>query len=208
VPDYFEFKSGDHFAVKVNLSAGAGYIYVVNRTLKGSPEKMQTAARGMALLNGASPATPQQEQQMLANAQATATDYVLVYPTEAHKRVTSGWITIPAGGLLKMDNHPGIEKLYVIISPAPMTRLRDLVSGAAGAPTQLAKTQMQQEIRTSMKNLALNTQIAEAPIPSRGVQFVSTASASAATKPKPNVGVAAPVVAAKPYLIEITLVHR
>lgn len=229
VPDRYEFQSGDQFAVKLNLTRG-GYVYVLNRTLNGSPDRLQAATRGNALM---STATVAQEQQALAAAHATATELVAIYPAEGHKRVGAGWVTVPSGGMLQMDNEPGMEKVYIVVSPRPETSLRGLLARLTGTGNKGPRAEVEQEIRTTMAEMASNTEVAGPPIPARGLQFVPASPAerlsldhgpaggskppavaggrrppAAASAAKPNIGVAAPLTAQKPYLIELTLIHR
>jgi hypothetical protein len=215
VPDTFEFKTGDQFSLKVNLMAGGGYVYVLNRTVTTAPDKVQVVARGMALLEGNSQqSSPQQEQTVLASGNASATDFKLIYPADGHKKIGSGLVTIPSGGLFQMDAQPGIEALYVIISPRPLAHMQGLLTSLNRNDPGPARVKAQNEIRTAMRQMAMNTEVAEAPINARGVQFVAAAPSGASTgqsaqpKPKPNSVVAAPKVASEPYLVRFALKHR
>lgn len=221
VPDDFEFHTGDQFSIRVNLTAG-GYVYVINRTLSGPASAM----RDLRFEMEARSAPVMQEQQILAKANMTASDYTVVYPANGHLRQQPGWRSIPTDGMLVMDSMPGIEKLYIIVSQVPLTNFRSLVGRAPSAPTQLARVEVQQEIRTAMREMAVNTERASPPISARGVQLLSApvVSSTSATKPtapkqrpvtnvvattsRPNSAVAAPVATGKPFLIELTLVHR
>ena len=229
VPDDYEFRSGDQFTIKVNLSQGAGYVYVINRTLSGEAVSSNTTLRSMPNLS---------EQGMLQNASSSTPGFTVVYPAKGHQLHQRGTVTIPPRDSFEMDSVPGIEKLYVVVSPNPLNDFRGMLDRANGpiprqntpAPsgnTQIAGQQTkpsEQEILTAMRGMALNAEVEPPPTSSRAVLLVSAvavpyrpASTPAAPRPqppastsvaKPNQGVVAPLVKTKPFLIELTLMHK
>ena len=83
VPNNYEFRSGDKFALQIRVNEGAGYLYVLSRTITGSPERIRAgASRGIRLANEGHPTnvTAQEEEQLLNNESASASEYRLVYP--------------------------------------------------------------------------------------------------------------------------------
>lgn len=217
VPDNFPFQSGDRLSIKINLKRSA-YVYVLNRTLAGSADRLEGASRGIALTGTSAAAPARPEQQSLEAQQVTASPYVLVYPPKGHQLLPAGNMTIPPDAQLEMDNQAGLEKLYVVISPQPLTNLRDMV--AKLGPGGGAPAQTQQQIRSVLLGMAQNTESAEPPVASRQIRLapspnLSPAPVKTGTKPaspapaaRPNAAVAAPVSAQKPYLVELSLLHR
>lgn len=111
VPVSFAFRSGDRFRLQVKLKDDA-YIYVLNRTLDGDPEQM--ASKGITVVRD------EDRQQKTKRRKAA---YTLLYPSpsEANRKIRKGaYRDIPGTELLAMDNNPGVEKVYVVLSDAPL----------------------------------------------------------------------------------------
>jgi hypothetical protein len=227
VPADFEFRSGDKFNIRLNVTGGRKYVYVLNRTLQGEMRALETT-RDLRLELQERAAPVAGGLQPVSHGRVTTSDYVKVYPEKGHQTVPAGWVTIPpSGGMFRMDEKPGMEKLYVVFSGTPLTRFAGLIGAGASpeegapapSPTQVARVQRQQEIDVELTSMARNSEVATPPISTRGVEFVpgpaaATVSYSAGQKaaprprPKPNAGVVAPISAGKPYVVELSLLHR
>jgi len=126
VPTSFEFQSGDHMLFQFSLNRDA-YVYVLTRTIPGDATATSRFAgsRGIEVLlsEDAKPARP-------------PAAYRLLFPlpkSGLQNRLTAGAVhSIPANGArFTMDREPGIEKLYLVLSPEPieMKRYFDMETG-------------------------------------------------------------------------------
>ncbi|MBL8217056.1 MAG: hypothetical protein JNK87_40425 [Bryobacterales bacterium] len=222
VPSDFEFRSGDKFRIRLNVTGGRRYVYVLNRTLQGDARALETTRDLRLELQERSAPVPG-GLQPASHGRVTTSDYVLVYPAKGHQIIPAGWVTIPTSGMFGMDQQPGMEKLYVVFSGRPLTQFAALLDGAGGpsqapprqSPPQVAKVQRQQEIDVQLTSMLRNSEVAAPPVATRGVEFVPAPPSAAAPQktsarpsPKPNAGVVAPISAAKPYVVELSLLHR
>lgn len=107
----YQFKSGDRFRFRVQTNRD-GYIYVLNRTFSGDPS--QLASKGIQRVRD--------EDQRTRPSGPT---YRLLYPLnrEGNKMRANYWAVLPGEGAsasFTMDNQPGVEKLYVVVSSRPL----------------------------------------------------------------------------------------
>lgn len=209
VPNNYEFRSGDKFAVQVRLNEGSGYLYVLNRTITGQPDRIRaTASRGIRLASNGKPTevSAEEEETMLRNESASASEYRLVYPA-SHRKVTREWITVPAGDLFEMDANPGLEQLLVIISPRQLTDFTNVLNSSAKASTKPERMKAQQAVRGELAQMAANSETVEPPLDSRSILIDNLPRQKNQDPGTSKPGVAAPIQATRPYLIELTLVH-
>jgi hypothetical protein len=100
VPVTYEFHSGDRIWLRMDVRNHA-YVYVLNRTLNGDD-------KGIATLRDEDQRRPPSPAELPR----------LVFGPEKLNRGTAR--LAPKTGALRFDNNPGIEKLYVILSPKPL----------------------------------------------------------------------------------------
>jgi len=112
VPSSYEFRSGDQMLFQFSLNREA-YVYVLTRTIPGESDRTARYAgsKGIEIL-----------QREDSKGERPVAAYRLLFPltkTGLQNRLTVGGVhTIPANGArFTMDQEPGIEKLYVVISP-------------------------------------------------------------------------------------------
>jgi len=229
VPPTYEFRSGDKFWIHVT-SNRAAYIYVLNRTIVGSPET--AASRGIKLMQKEDAKTPAPDA------------YTMVYPAPNGKptRVAANVATrIPTNPsqFFTMDEVLGAEKLMVVAAeqPSDIARLFDATTGKlarAGNTTDSASGVLNR-LNGDLVRAADNS-MTEEPPRSRDIRIRplpgAPAPAVASSKPPevpPQVGTNDPRVAAgsglpkpsappsdtttvvrrggEPLLQELTLVH-
>lgn len=210
VPNHYEFRSGDKFAIQVRLNQGSGYLYVLNRTITGSPGRIRaTAGRGIHLANSGKPTevTAEQEEAMLANESASASEYRLVYPA-THSRMSREWVTVPSGTLFEMDNNPGLEQLLIIISPRPLTDFAKVLASSGRSAAAPERLRTQQIVRGELARMAANSETEEAAIDTRGILIDNLPNQQGKSVPRRDSSShTAPIEAAQPYLVELTLIH-
>jgi hypothetical protein len=119
VPTSYEFRSGDEMLFQFSLNRDA-YVYVLTRTIKGDAEVTSRFAgsRGIQIL-----------QREDAKPRRHAAAYRLLFPLQTsglQNRLTAGGVhSIPANGTrFSMDKDPGLEKLYLVLSPTPIDMKR------------------------------------------------------------------------------------
>lgn len=215
VPNNYEFRSGDKFAVRVKMNEGTGYLYVLNRTITGEPERIRTSAvRGIQLASNGRPTevTAEEEEKLLTNESAAASEYRLVYPA-THRKASREWVTVPANDLFEMDDNPGLEQLLVIVSPRPLTDFTKTLESLTKASTRTERMRAQQAIRGELAQMAANTESADPPLDARSITVGDLPKQQPSgppvppAPPKPNPGAAAPIQASRPYLVQLTLIH-
>jgi hypothetical protein len=106
VPVTYAFHSGDRFSLQVKLKDDA-YVYVIGRTFDGNPD---TASKGISIVRD------DDRKQKPKPGQDT---YTLLYPfgPEVGVKVRKGeFRNVPMRDLLRMDENPGVEKVYVVVS--------------------------------------------------------------------------------------------
>jgi hypothetical protein len=111
VPVTYAFHSGDRFSLQVKLKDDA-YVYVINRTFEGDPERM--ASKGITIVR---------DDDHKQKPKPGKDTYTLLYPIgpEAGAKVKKGdFRNIPVHDLLRMDETPGVEKVYVVVSDKPL----------------------------------------------------------------------------------------
>jgi hypothetical protein len=213
VPANFEFKTGDRFWLHVTVNQDS-YIYVLNRTLTGTPAQV---TRGVKLMGEADrkAKTP------------PADTYTLVFPAPntSARLVKAGAPTkIPGGGqYFGMDQVPGAEKLLVIASPAPLPLSSAYFNGPGGKLVRSAKTADTAEgvlgrLNAELAQMADNTETQEPP-KTRGIQIVPNPFPGTGSGPvgKPEEKktatppdrrtYAASRQPGKPMLLDLTLLH-
>src|SRR5262249_23154183 len=131
VPTTFEFHTGDHFWLHVTVNQDS-YIYVLNRTLVGTPQQVTRGVRVMA------------DSDRKTGGTGSKT-YTLVFPAPgaANQKVKAGQRTkIPAtpGQYFGMDEMPGAEKLLVIASAVPLPLSSAYFNGSDGKLLASART--------------------------------------------------------------------
>jgi hypothetical protein len=106
VPVSFGFRSGDRFKLQVNLK-DAAYVYVLNRTFSGDPKEI--GDKGMTTVRDEDRTNPDRSRP----------SYTLLFPAsgERPEKIAAGkYRDIPGDVALRMDQTPGVEKVYVIVS--------------------------------------------------------------------------------------------
>lgn len=225
VPESFEFHTGDKFRVVLDLNQTSRYVYVLNRTLTGSPDKLKQSNRGVILSDGggtANEVSASQEAQTIKQSGAKASAYQMVFQT---KGKVSGKVTIPSNDTFEMDHNPGMEKLLVIVSQTPQN-LRQLLKEAS-------TREGQEKVRRELSSMAANSEVAAAPA-DRGFVWQAAPPTKEPTKTEPSktepskqdgngktkpvpsnppadggsCAVFNPLQADKPYLVELSLLHR
>jgi hypothetical protein len=126
VPSSYEFRSGDQMLFQFSLNRDA-FVYVLTRTIPGEPVQTDRFAgsRGIEIL-----------LREDSKAERPVTAYRLLFPlkmTGLHNRLSAGAVhTVPANGArFTMDTEPGIEKVYLVLSPdaIDMSRYFDMETG-------------------------------------------------------------------------------
>jgi hypothetical protein len=231
VPPDFKFMSGDEFTLRVTLSADS-YVYVLNRTLVGSPSEL-SSNRQIRLVHDAPAGAASQEG--LPDGMS-ATPFTLVYPQSGHRLLTAGKINLLPSSEFKMqmDNNPGAEELVLVVSPTPQN-----FTGLNQAAKSDSAADVYNRLRSQLTSMAKNTEVDEPPASTRGFELVpipggkqqtpqpvnsssspqapvnqtppspkppGVAKTPAATPPAPSC-VAAPKVMRQPFLVEIVLAH-
>ena len=213
----YEFHTGDKFQIILNLNRGANYLYVLNRTLTGSPDNVRQADRGVILASDGQPTSvsASEEAKMLDQNGVKTTRYSLVFES---KRPVSGESVVPSNNRFQMDAHPGMEEMLVVVSKTPQT-LRQLLSAASNSDAQ--------KLRRELAEMAANSEVAEPPMPEKGFAFVDAPKPDQPSHPSPNTnqgtdkpnpqqgdakrtscGAVAPRNQEKPYLLQLNLSHR
>lgn len=105
----YEFRSGDKFKFRLQSNRD-GYIYLLNRTFNGD-NVTELAAKGIERVRT--------EDSQRRPEGAT---YRLLYPlkNDGNKVKANHWVVLPGADSFNMDNRPGVEKLYIIVSSQPM----------------------------------------------------------------------------------------
>lgn len=106
VPVSFGFRNGDRFKLQVNLKDSA-YVYVLNRTFSGDPKEI--GDKGITVV----------ADEDRGNHDHSKPTYTLLFPAsgERPEKIAAGkYRDIPGDVALRMDQTPGLEKLYVIVS--------------------------------------------------------------------------------------------
>ena len=119
VPTSYEFVSGDKMLFQFALNRDA-CVYVLTRTIPGDGAAADRFAgsKGIEILRGDD-----------LKAEQPTGEYRLLFPlkkTGLQNRLTAGVVHIVPGNGARftMDQQPGIEKLYIVLSPTPVDILR------------------------------------------------------------------------------------
>ena len=102
----YPFRSGDRFKLEVEANRPA-YVYVLNRTLPGDQDSV--GSRGIEVIS----------DEDRRNRSGDRRKYTLLYPRGGDPRPVrrNARVQLPPGGqFFRMDDEPGIERLYVLAS--------------------------------------------------------------------------------------------
>ncbi len=111
VPVSFAFRSGDRFKLQLKLK-DAAYVYILNRTFDGDTKDL-VQTRGIERVR-------EEDHKHRDHSHDT---FTLLYPGVGQNpdKVSAGsYLDVPNDATLRMDKHPGLEKLYVIVSDTPL----------------------------------------------------------------------------------------
>jgi hypothetical protein len=193
VPTSYELHSGDQMLFQFSLNRDS-YVDVLTRTIPGEPEVTARFAgtKGIEIVFGED-----------SKAKRPPAAFHLLFPlrmTGLQNRLKGGPVhTVPANGArFTMDKEPGIEKLYIVLSPDPidMSRYFDMNTG-----------RMLQEGQAG-------AQSDRSPVSGLGAQLLEwsrsaqTAIAAPNTKGITVEGYGVGSNSARPALIEVDLQHR
>ena len=108
----YDFRSGDRMKFEVETNRPA-FVYVLNRTLRGDARRLQS--KGIDQIR---------EEDLRARG-GNRVQYTLLYPGKGERPIAlppNRPVRLPQGrgNLFVMDNEPGIEKLYVVLSERPI----------------------------------------------------------------------------------------
>lgn len=114
VPSNYKFQDGDRMKFEFELNREA-YVYVLHRTIGGEPERLSRYAgpAGIEVIRDDDRRQPDQSR------------YQVLFPatkTGRANRLTSRKVySVPTGEVFfNMDDKPGIEKLFVVVSDSPL----------------------------------------------------------------------------------------
>ena len=103
----YDFRSGDQMRFEVEVNRPA-FVYVLNRTFPGDARRLQALGIGDVLDN---------DKQ---NRQGDRRQYTLLYPRAGSSPAAlrpNRPVRLPTGNtVFRMDDNPGLEKLYVMVS--------------------------------------------------------------------------------------------
>jgi len=193
VPTSYDLVSGDKMLFQFVLNRDA-CVYVLTRTIPGDGAAAERFAgcKGIEILRGDD-----------LKAEQPKGEYRLLFPlrkTGLQNRLTAGVVHIVPGNGARftMDQQPGIEKLYIVLSPTPVDILRFLdketgrmlrTRSSAPLPDRGALTELGGQMSEWSKN-------GNTAIPERGSKGITVE----------RYGVSAD--SARPALIEVDLRHR
>jgi hypothetical protein len=114
VPSNYHFVNGDRMKFQFETNRDS-YIYVLNRTVEGDPEKLDKYAgpMGIEVIRDDDSRKPEQA------------NYKLLFPVQksgSNNKIRGRKVsTLPTTeSWFNMDENPGIEKLYIVVSPTPI----------------------------------------------------------------------------------------
>ena len=167
VPVTHDFVSGDRFKFQVETNRD-GYVYILNRTLPGDPE--QLSSKGITRIVEDDRRNP-----------STRTRYTLLWPNTAQaQRIRANTpFTVPAE--FRMDNEPGVEKLYVVVAEKPI-RIEDYFdvrngqqratpTAGSGTPRRDTNEDLWAQLGKDLTSWVAN---ADASMASKGIQEVES----------------------------------
>jgi hypothetical protein len=114
VPATYSFRDGDRMKFRFELSRDS-YIYVIHHSIEADPARAEryTGARGIEIIRDEDRASKKESYQLLFPNQASGQNNLV----GAHSlKTVPGTDT----GYFRMDEHPGLEKLVVIVSSKPL----------------------------------------------------------------------------------------
>jgi len=230
----YRFQNGDRFAVRLRLTRDA-YVYVLNRTFTGDPDDLR-ATRAIRLVpNTPSPGGPSAPQPPAPGTAAHDTGgspFAVIYPPTGHRLLKAGPVNLlPSAEMaLEMDEHPGLEHVVLIVSPAPLSRSWLLQRAAAvrqGSPPRSTDEDIDTQLR-ELQRMAANAEVEESVVSSREIILVAKPGepkgspfSGAETKPhidsapaNPNGAGPSPATAgrplapARPFVVDFILSHH
>jgi len=167
VPVTHDFVSGDRFKFQLESNKD-GYVYILNRTLPGDPE--QLSSKGITRIVEDDRRNP-----------STRTRYTLLWPNTAQaQRIRANTpFTVPAE--FRMDNEPGVEKLYVVVAEKPI-RIEDYFdvrngqqratpTAGSGTPRRDTNEDLWAQLGKDLTSWVAN---ADASMASKGIQEVES----------------------------------
>jgi hypothetical protein len=113
----YEFQSGDPFELELETNQ-AVYVYVLNRTLPGDPSTLKN--KGIDRIRDDDQRAPAQQRMK----------YKMLYPRENDPKTTKVNTPFKIPGL-SMDDTPGVEKMFIVLSAKPVNLANyfDLTNG-------------------------------------------------------------------------------
>ena len=151
----YRFESGDRMRFQFEINRDS-YVYFVHRQIDGDPTSAPVSQyaglKGIRFVMNEQPARTRPAPRTSprpARAQPTGprvgtpVNYKLLFPSDGagrqNKLVAKKSHTLPLsdGVHFEMDENPGIEKLYVVVSPTRLNKLEGLFTGD-GAPVDQA----------------------------------------------------------------------
>jgi len=173
VPSAYRFLDDDRFQLQFELNSPC-YVYVLHRTAVGPPDQISKSVEFESAKDAPKP-----------------NSYTLLFPRGKARQMPAGKDQlIPDEGVLRMDKKPGLEKLFVVISPDPLDLSKYFdPESAHGYPSSddAEAAQLTRELAT----MGENAQVAE----SKGVTFEGTDSFGVSRDPR------------KPMVVVVNLGH-
>jgi hypothetical protein len=164
----YDFQDDDHmkFQFQVNRES---YVYVLHRTMNGDPSR----------LKGIDIEAPAPGPE--------ATSYQMLFPNRLtgrnNKMAPNRVYTVPGEADFRMDDKPGVEKLYLVVSPKPLdiTKYFNVQDGKIqrGGKRDDSRDDVESQLSKELKGLTGNTDSAMA----KGIEIDSYAVARDNGKP-------------------------
>jgi hypothetical protein len=179
VPVDYHFQSGDRLTLRVRVDKPS-YVYVLNRTLVGSPDELKSS-RQIKLI-----------QEDAGVPSVDAHEFALVYPQSGHRLLKAGTVNLIPGSdfKLELDDNPGVEQLVMMVSPVQLSAKKIMASAKDIA-----------EMHANTRNIEfVAADTAPAPTPP------GPSPNPTPVHPRPEC-TATPSVPSKPFLVDIVLGH-
>lgn len=182
VPSNFAFKSGDKMKFRFELNHDR-YIYILLHSVAAEPSRLDSysGTRGIEVIRDEERRAP------------TAGSFQMLYPTlesGANNRAAAHTVhTVPSAGpaWFRMDRHPGMEKLFVVVSATPVdfSPYFDLRSGklkvamTSGRGVQPSDSDLIARLGGGLVEYSGNSRVAE----TRGIEIETYAAAQNVSRP-------------------------
>jgi len=232
----FQFQSGDRFTLRVRVMTDS-YVYVLNRTLVGSPDELRSNRQIRLVPDPAADPGPTPGTQAAPGRVPPA--YSLVYPQSGDRLLKPGVVNLIPGSqmALEMDENPGVEQLVLVVSPRPLNiaTMFNRTTGELKAPPKTGSSgqldsisDVYTKLTRDLAEMARNAEVEEPAAPTRSWTLVpsepapgpppgpdpkkgdNTSDLKKEPKPGPKPApscVAAPKAPKQPFLVEIVLAH-